>query len=207
MVSLSTWVRYASNKLEYSLSLGWMKYNVGQINARELSDMMWKNFFQGRLTCLNWQKGAEMAPIIAPAGVSTVLVRKIPYPTPTQLFVGDVVLIKDPEKSNNYMVRRLAAVEGYEMVSNEEKDEPFVLDKDQCWVLADNSSLKPKEARDSRVFGPLPMTDILGRVIYALRSAVDHGAVNNSEVAMNQDRAVLEVELDVEEMVKNPKHK
>mgnify|MGYP003702241877 CR=1 FL=1 len=61
-----------------------------------------------------------------------------------QVFVGDVVLLKDPEKSDDLIVRRLAALEGYEMVSNDEKDEPFVLDKDQCWVLADNQSLKPK---------------------------------------------------------------
>jgi hypothetical protein len=60
------------------------------------------------------------------------------------VFVGDVVLLKDPEKSGNFVIRRLAALEGYEMVSNDEKDEPFVLEKDQCWVLADNLVLKPK---------------------------------------------------------------
>jgi hypothetical protein len=61
-----------------------------------------------------------------------------------QVFVGDVVLLKDPEKSDDLIIRRLAALEGYEMVSNDEKDEPFVLEKDQCWVLADNQALKPK---------------------------------------------------------------
>jgi hypothetical protein len=60
------------------------------------------------------------------------------------VFVGDVVLLKDPQKSDNYLVRRLAATEGYEMVSKDEKDEPFVLEKDQCWVLADNENIKPK---------------------------------------------------------------
>jgi hypothetical protein len=30
------------------------------------------------------------------------------------------------------------------MASTDEKDEPFVLEKDQCWVLADNQALKPK---------------------------------------------------------------
>jgi hypothetical protein len=60
------------------------------------------------------------------------------------VFVGDVVLLKDPEKSDDLIIRRLAALEGYEMVSNDEKDEPFVLEKDQCWVLADNLALKPK---------------------------------------------------------------
>lgn len=61
-----------------------------------------------------------------------------------RVFVGDVVVLKDPQNSDNYIVRRLAAIEGYEMVSKDEKDEPFVLEKDQCWVLADNENLKPK---------------------------------------------------------------
>ncbi|XP_078160969.1 mitochondrial ATP-independent inner membrane protease subunit 2-like isoform X3 [Carex rostrata] len=203
MVSLSTWVRYAAIKLDYSLSLGLKKYNVGQINARELSDAIVKNFMQGRLTFTYWTKGEEMSPTISDGG--TLLVRKLPAPTPTQVFVGDVVLVKDPENSN-VIVRRLAATEGYEMVSSDEKEEPFVLDKDQCWVLSDNTSLKPKEARDSRLFGPVPMTDIIGRVIYALRSAVDHGPVeNSSHSAINHDRDVLAVELDVNQMAKNSK--
>lgn len=54
------------------------------------------------------------------------------------------MVLKDPQKSDNYLVRRLAAVEGYEMASTDEKDEPFVLNKDECWVLADNENLKPK---------------------------------------------------------------
>lgn len=66
------------------------------------------------------------------------------------VFVGDVVVLKDPEKPEDYLVRRLAAIEGYEMVSNDEKDEPFMLEKDQCWVLADNESIKPKVFPSSR---------------------------------------------------------
>ncbi|KAF3341184.1 Mitochondrial inner membrane protease subunit 1 [Carex littledalei] len=202
MGSLSTWVRYAAIKLDYSLFQGLKQYNVGQINARELSDAILKNLMQGRLTFTYWTKGEEMSPTISAGG--TILVRKLPVPKPTQVFVGDVVLIKDPENSH-YIVRRLAATEGYEMVSSNEKEEPFVLDKDQCWVLSDNTSLKPKEARDSRLFGPVPMTNIIGRVIYALRSAVDHGPVENSHSAINHDRDVLAVELDVNQMVKNSK--
>ena len=32
------------------------------------------------------------------------------------------------------------------------------------------------------MFGPVPMTDILGRVIYSLRTAVDHGPVENRSI-------------------------
>ncbi|XP_038971226.1 uncharacterized protein LOC120104375 [Phoenix dactylifera] len=206
MVSLSTWVRYAATKFEYSVVLSWKKYNVGQIKGRELSDAIWKIFFQGKLTFLHWNKGEEMTPTITGDG-GTLLVRKLPFPAPTQVFVGDVVLLKDPEKPDDYLVRRLAAIEGYEMLSTDEKDTPFILEKDQCWVLSDNESVKPKEARDSRLFGPVPMTDVVGRVVYALRSAVDHAPVQNSHLAMNQDSSVLAVELDVDEMVKGTKTK
>ncbi|WOL18063.1 hypothetical protein Cni_G26856 [Canna indica] len=204
MVSLSTWCRYAVNKLEYSLFLNWRNYYVGKINAKEFYDDALKNFFNGKMTFCHWNKGEEMAPTLVGDG-GTLLVRKLPFPSPTQVFVGDVVMLKNPTKTDDYFVRRVAALEGCEMVSSNDKDEPFILEKDQCWVLADNESLKPKEAQDSRIFGPVPMTDIVGRVIYALRNAVDHGPVYNSHMAIHRDASVLAVELDVEEMVKKMK--
>ncbi|XP_062149593.1 mitochondrial ATP-independent inner membrane protease subunit 2-like isoform X1 [Alnus glutinosa] len=205
MVSLSTWFRYIAHKIEYSVSLSWKDYQRGQISNREAGDAIWKNLLQGRLTYLHWNKGEEMTPTTGAQG-GTLLVRKIPAADPTRVFVGDVVVLKDPQKSDNYLVRRLAATEGYEMVSKDEKDEPFVLEKDECWVLADNENIKPKqEANDSRTFGPVPMTDIVGRVIYCLRTAVDHGPVQNSHFSMREDSPVLEVELDVDEMAKNHK--
>lgn len=36
-----------------------------------------------------------------------------------------------------------------------------------------------QESYDSRTFGPVAMTNIVGRVIYCLRNAVDHGPINN----------------------------
>uniref|UniRef100_A0A5B6ZNY5 Putative Peptidase S24/S26A/S26B/S26C family protein isoform 1 n=1 Tax=Davidia involucrata TaxID=16924 RepID=A0A5B6ZNY5_DAVIN len=204
MVSLSTWFRYIAHKLEYSVSLSWKSYKGGQITDREVGDAVWKNLFQGRLTYLHWNKGEEMAPTIAGQG-GTLLVRKIPAADPTRVFVGDVVVLKDPDNSDNYLIRRMTAIEGYEMESTDEKDEPFVLEKDQCWVLADNENLKAKEANDSRTFGPVPMTDIVGRVIYCLRTAVDHGPVQNNHFSMRKDSPVLQVELDVDEMAKGHK--
>ncbi|CAK9140617.1 unnamed protein product [Ilex paraguariensis] len=121
------------------------------------------------------------------------------------VFVGDVVVMKNPENSDDYLVRRLAAMEGCELGSTDEKDEPFVLEKDQCWVLTDNENLKPKEASDSRTFGPVSITDIVGRVIYCLRTAVDHGPVQNSYFSMQKDSPVLQIELDVNEMANSHK--
>ncbi|KAL9239740.1 hypothetical protein vseg_014034 [Gypsophila vaccaria] len=204
MISLTTWCRYFSHKLEYSMAVSWKHYKGGHITEREVGDTVWKNLLQGKLTFLHWNKGEEMAPTIGPQG-GTLLVRKIPIPDPRRVFIGDVVVLKDPDNPTNFLVRRLAALEGYEMVSKDEKEEPFVLDKDECWVLADNEALKPKEAKDSRIFGPVQMTDIIGRVIYCLRNAVDHGPVRNSPFGETKDYPILEVELDVDEMAKNHK--
>lgn len=205
MVSVSTWCRYIGHKLEYSMAVSWKHYKGGQISEGQVGDTIWKNLLQGKLTFLHWNKGEEMAPTIGSQG-GTLLVRKIPVPGPSRIFIGDVVVLKDPENTDNYLVRRLAATEGFEMVSKDEKEEPFILDKDECWVLADNEALKPKqEAKDSRTFGPVHMSDIIGRVIYCLRNAVDHGPVQNSHFSNKKDSPVLEVELDVDEMAKNHK--
>lgn len=204
MVSLSTWFRYVAHKFEYSLAASWKCYKGGKISQGEVGDVVWKNLLQGKMTFLHWINGEEMAPTIGSQG-GTLLVRKIPVPDPTRVFVGDVLVLKDPEKRDDLLVRRLTAVEGYEMVSKDEKEEPFVLEKDECWVLSDNEALKPKEAKDSRTFGPVHMSDIIGRVIYCLRTTVDHGPVQNSQLSMQKDSSVLEVELDVDEMTKNHK--
>lgn len=202
MVSLGTWCRYVAHKFVYSLSISWKSYKIGQISETQVGDTVWKNLFQGKLTYLHWNKGEQMAPVITGEG-GVILVRKLPAVDPVNVFVGDVVVMKDPEKPDDHLVRRLAAIEGYEMVSTDEKDEPFILDKDQCWVLADNESIKAKEARDSRTLGPLPMTDIVGRVIYSLRTPVDHGPVPNSRPGMHHDSPILAVELDVAEMARS----
>ncbi|KAI4301091.1 hypothetical protein L6164_034407 [Bauhinia variegata] len=202
MISFLTWCRYLRHKLEYSVSTILKNYERGQITTGDASDVIWKNFFLGRLTYLHWNKGEEMAPTIAGKEV-TLLVRKLPTANlPTRVSVGDVVVLKDPENQDNYLIRRLAATEGHEMASTDEKDEPFVLESDECWVLADNENLKPKEANDSRIFGPVQMSDIVGRVLYCLRSAADHCPVQNSQDSTKMDSPVLEVELDVEEMSK-----
>jgi hypothetical protein len=176
----------------------------GQLGNKAAGEAILKNMMQGRLTYLHCNKGGKMAPIIGEQG-ETLLVRKIPLADLTSVLVGDVVVVKEPESLGSYLVRRLSAIEGYEMVSTDEKDEPFVLERDYCWVTADNESLKPKDAKDSRTFGPVPMTDIVGRVIYCLRTAVDHGPVQNNPCSRRFDQPILDIELDVDEMAK--KHK
>ncbi|GER34811.1 peptidase S24/S26A/S26B/S26C family protein [Striga asiatica] len=204
MASPSIWIRYFVSKFQYSVSLTQKTYVGDHIMSGSRLDAILKNVFIGKLTFLHGNKGEEMVPTIDSRG-GTLLVRKISDADPTKVYVGDVVVLKDPTDSDKYIVRRLAAIEGYEMVSSDESDEPFILEKNHCWVIADNENLKPKESYDSRTFGPVNMTTIVGRVIYYLRNAVDHGPVNNSDFSAGQDSPVLAMELDVDEMMKNHK--
>jgi hypothetical protein len=44
---------------------------------------------------------------------------------------------------------------------------------------------------------------VVGRVVYAVRSATDHGVVHNSAEARWVDDPVVRVELDVEQLAKD----
>ena len=101
------------------------------------------------------------------------------------------------------MVRRVAANEGEEMLSDDADDQAFSIPAGHCWVLADNEDLAPPDVIDSRSFGPLPFSRVLGRILYAARSRSDHGLVENSEAARRLDTAVLQGELDLDKLCKS----
>ncbi|KAJ7298960.1 hypothetical protein O6H91_Y228100 [Diphasiastrum complanatum] len=201
MGSVTTWFRYLFTKLHTSIGSALQSYEIGQISEKQVHDRVWRNLLQGRLTFTHRFKGEEMSPTFKTQG-ETLLVRSLPLASPRSVFVGDVVMFKDPEDPNKLIVRRVAALEGDEMISTNENDKPFTLEKGQCWVLADNHSLVPKSAQDSRTFGPLDMKNIVGRAIYSSHSSVDHGHVQNSDEAMRRDSAVLAVELDLDEITR-----
>ncbi|CAI5507551.1 unnamed protein product, partial [Closterium sp. Naga37s-1] len=75
--------------------------------------------------------------------------------------------------------RRVAAVPGDEMLSSQPSDEPFRIEKDHFWVLADNPAVPVKEALDSRTLGPVHVRDMVGRALYVVRSALDHEPIHN----------------------------
>jgi len=51
------------------------------------------------------------------------------------------------------MVRRVAALESHEMISEESEESSFTIPPDHCWVLADNEAMAPPDVIDSRAFG------------------------------------------------------
>lgn len=128
-----------------------------------------------------------------------VIVRLIPRASSATLSKGDVIAFTSPlasAESQHVLIRRVAALEGEEMVSGQGDEEPYVIPNNHCWVLADNEQLQPPNVIDSRTFGHIPYNTVLGRVIYAASSATDHGPVQNSPEHKEEDAAVLEAEVD-----------
>lgn len=132
-----------------------------------------KEAYNQQLTSVMYMAGTAMAPALNKAGLEDrdalekLVVRSIPRPSSRTVLVGDVVAFNSPltlgtsSDSNEFiMVRRVAAMEGDEMVASssgqqpvaeeEEEDAADVEDLGQvpqghCWVLADNENLKPSE--------------------------------------------------------------
>lgn len=154
--------------------------------------------------------GNAMTPILNPAATDMAIVhdklviRRLSGNVQSflnRVYVDDVVVIRDPNDSRRKYVRRIAAMEGAQMASVNKDDPPFRVPPRHCWVSRDNS--RATSAPDSTYFGPLSLDYIIGRVMYAIRSATDHGRVVNSPYAMASDSIVLAQE-PVTQYLKDP---
>lgn len=67
---------------------------------------------------------------------------------------------------------------------------------------SENRALSASEAPDSRTFGPLPLSAVEGRVLYALRSPSDHGRIATLGQLHAADEAVLTCELSIDRLVR-----
>ncbi|KAK2076698.1 hypothetical protein QBZ16_005458 [Prototheca wickerhamii] len=163
--------------------------------------------YKARLTTVIAFTGASMAPTLNPdassnpSAVERLLVRQIGRPSAKNIFVGDMVALHSPlapvASAQNVLVRRVAAMEGDEMVSDDPETEPFSLPEGTCWVLADNKELQPPDVIDSRAFGPLSLGNIVGR-----HSAVAGCAAGATTVLALQPLDVIKTRLQVQDGVK-----
>ncbi|GAX83988.1 hypothetical protein CEUSTIGMA_g11413.t1 [Chlamydomonas eustigma] len=166
-----------------------------------------------KLTTTMYMAGAAMCPSLNrralkdTSAVEKLVIRLLPRPSTRSVWVGDVIAFNSPlgkiSDPAQVMVRRVAAIEGTDMVSSAE-EEDFQIPAGHCWVLADNPEMKPPQVIDSRTFGFIPLSNIVGRVIYSGTSAVDHAPVTNSPLAQAMDDPILEAEVCLEELFRDP---
>ncbi len=77
-----------------------------------------------------------------------VLVNRWSYRPGRAPAIGDVVVLNDPERHGHYLIKRIAALPVLDDASSS-----------QIYVLGDNAA----RSHDSRAFGPLPASAIVGR--------------------------------------------
>jgi hypothetical protein len=109
--------------------------------------------------------GDAMAPTLndgVPPGQAgeKVVIRRLVSPSERTVFLDDIVVCRDPTDDRRNYVRRVIAMPGEEMVSDDPRDIPFSIPAGHCWVVCDND--KAVEAADSRKFGPLSFDLIHG---------------------------------------------
>lgn len=184
--------------------------SAGVAEALSAATAKFKETYSKQLTTVIMMTGAAMAPSLNKQATSDkhsyekLVVRLLPRPSARSVAVGDIVAFRSPLdiKQEHVMVRRVAASEQQQLVSDDDK-ETVTIPAGNCWVLADNEELEPPDVIDSRSFGFLPYNSILGRVIYRLRSPEDYGAVVNSTAAFEDDEAVVYSEVDRDKLAEN----
>lgn len=212
------WVAQKVTELEHEA--GTPFFNLAKFPQRELLELAASTPICGQMLFA----GEAMAPAISTAprfgpkkdgnGMVMLLVRELRYPEfgenqhngmvwvmPRRAHVGDVVAFRDPEAlstGGGLMVRRVAALEGGALESSDPDVPDATVPREHAWVVCDNDDAR--HARDSRTFGPLDLRRVVGRVVYAVRSATDHGRVHNSREARWVDDPVVRVELDAEQL-------
>lgn len=88
---------------------------------------------------------------------------------------GDVVILRSPEKPNNLICKRIAAMGGEFMRTDTDGKDSFEIPKGHLWLLGDN----PKYSKDSRDYGPVPYGLIQGRVCFKVWPVSEFGKVSN----------------------------
>ncbi|GFR44986.1 hypothetical protein Agub_g6294, partial [Astrephomene gubernaculifera] len=158
-----------------------------------------REVYDAPLTDHMYITGPAMAPTLNRRGAkdaaarARLVLRMLRRPGPRNVLVGDVVAFHSPlaqrDDTTAVMVRRVAAVEGQEMVSSSETEPPFIIPPGHCWVMADNGSLRPEagEVIDSRSYGHIPFSAVIGRVVYAASSSAGSGGEGKGRVMEEAD--------------------
>jgi signal peptidase I len=76
--------------------------------------------------------------------------------------LNDVVVVKSPSNENNYIIKRITAVEGMTVFYNGKE---ITLKEDEYFLMGDNYY----KSNDSRAFGPITHDKIIGVVDFKIR--------------------------------------
>lgn len=79
---------------------------------------------------------------------------------------GDVVVVVCPYDASKSICKRVTAIEGDRIVNNKNPLHPMevIIPKGHVWLVGDN----PNASHDSRMYGPVPIGLLKGKVIWKL---------------------------------------
>ncbi len=119
---------------------------------------------------------ASMEPALVAGDRLLVLQWLCPW---SSLHARDIVVLHDPERPGHYLVKRVAVGPGDRWVAGAQAGLAHGRVPEAAWVppgayvvLGDNQTA----SRDSRHFGPVPESSIVGRVVWRYLPAERHGA-------------------------------
>lgn len=107
-----------------------------------------------------------MVPTLAASGDSVIISKYYRHGRDVQ--VGDIVSFKHPMREDMRASKRVVGMPGdFVLRDTPEKGQGMMIQVPQghCWVVGDNLS----HSRDSRMFGPLPLALIRGKVVGIFR--------------------------------------
>ncbi|TKA23214.1 hypothetical protein B0A50_07607 [Salinomyces thailandicus] len=132
--------------------------------------------------------GISMLPTIASSG-DWLLISKY-YRRGRELGVGDVVSYKLPLRPGEAGVKRILGMPGdFVLAESPSKSGSMIrVPEGHCWIVGDNLVW----SRDSRIFGPLPLALVTGKVLYkfswtAWWNRIEHGLKDAEEVDYDVD--------------------
>ncbi|KAF2863072.1 LexA/Signal peptidase, partial [Piedraia hortae CBS 480.64] len=103
--------------------------------------------------------GISMLPTIPPEGQALVISK---YERRGRgVGIGDLVTFKHPVREGDYALKRVIGMPGDFVVGNSSRNKMLQVPEGHCWVTGDNLTW----SRDSRMYGPLPLALITGRVV------------------------------------------
>jgi hypothetical protein len=89
-----------------------------------------------------------------------------------------------PNIENEVQILRVIAEPRTEMISDDIPPRELVLEGSEYWLEADNSSAN---VQDSRHFGPVGASDIIGRAVNVEFGGTKHPIMHNSSAAVEED--------------------
>ncbi|KAK3326518.1 peptidase S24/S26A/S26B/S26C [Apodospora peruviana] len=115
------------------------------------------------------------------------------------VMVGDIVVYNIPVNNNNSIgVKRVLGMPGdyvltgtphsyhSESAANTRKDLMLQVPPGHCWVVGDNITA----SRDSRIYGPVPLALIRGKVVATVKSPFDFQWMENSFKKVDDDDTI-----------------